>query len=155
MSSSGRGIGSTLTGGIQDTLPQRSYHCSGLNNARYMWARGYLYAASSPMSILGNMWSRSQRWIQDVGWFSYGDIEGAKIFGNMGFEPRGKNLQVSLIMVESGKGENKERYIIENRIDALINELNIQVDENQITGYLTSQRLGISRDSIRVVPSTV
>ena len=73
----------------------------------------------------------------------------------MGFEPRGKNLQVSLIMVESGKGENKERYIIENRIDALIDELNIQVDENQITGYLTSQRLGISRDSIRVVPSTV
>ena len=69
----------------------------------------------------------------------------------MGFEPRGKNLQVSLIMVESGKGENKERYIIENRIDALIDELNIQVDENQITGYLTSQRLGISRDSIRVV----
>ena len=48
----------------------------------------------------------------------------------MGFEPRGKNLQVSLIMVESGKGENKERYIIENRIDALIDELNIQVDEN-------------------------
>ena len=69
----------------------------------------------------------------------------------MGFEPRGKNLQVSLIMVESGKGENKERYIIENRIDALIDELNIQVDENQITGYLRSQRLGISRDSIRVV----
>ena len=69
----------------------------------------------------------------------------------MEFEPRGKNLQVSLIMVESGKGENKERYIIENRIDALIDELNIQVDENQITGYLTSQRLGISRDSIRVV----
>ena len=50
----------------------------------------------------------------------------------MGFEPRGKNLQVALIMVasESGKGENKERYIIENRIDALIDELNIQVDEN-------------------------
>ena len=69
----------------------------------------------------------------------------------MEFKPRGKNLQVSLIMVESGKGENKERYIIENRIDALIDELNIQVDENQITGYLTSQRLGISRDSIRVV----
>ena len=54
-------------------------------------------------------------------------------------------------MVEGGKGENKGRYIIENRIDALIDELNIQVDENQITGYLTSQRLGISRDSIRVV----
>ena len=69
----------------------------------------------------------------------------------MEFEPRGKNLQVSLIMVESGKGENKERYIIENRIDALIDELNNQVDENQITGYLRSQRLGISRDSIRVV----
>ena len=65
-----------------------------------------------------------------VACFSYGDIEGAKILGNMGFEPQGENL--SLIMVEGGKGENKGHYIIENRIDALIDELNI--DKNRITG---------------------
>ena len=62
--------------------------------------------------------------------FAYGDIEGAKILGNMGFEPQGENL--SLIMVEGGKGEDKGRYIIENRIDVLIDELNI--DKNRITG---------------------
>ena len=48
----------------------------------------------------------------------------------LGFEPQGENL--SLIMVEGGKGENKGRYVIENRIDALIEELN--VDKNRITG---------------------
>ena len=36
--------------------------------------------------------------------FSFGCIEGAKILGNMGFEPQGENL--SLIMVEAGKGKN-------------------------------------------------
>ena len=46
-------------------------------------------------------------------------------------------------MVEGGKGENKGRYIIENRIDALIDELNI--DKNRTIGYLTSPLLGISR----------
>ena len=50
--------------------------------------------------------------------------------GNIGFEPQGENL--SLIMIEGGKGENKGRYIIENQIDALIDELNI--DKNRITG---------------------
>ena len=60
----------------------------------------------------------SQRWIQDIGWLlTFGDIEGAKILGNMEFEPQGENL--SLIMVEGGKGENKGRFIIENRIDEL------------------------------------
>ena len=48
----------------------------------------------------------------------------------MGFEPQGENL--SLIMVEAGKGENKGRYIIETRIEELIKELNI--DESRITG---------------------
>ena len=45
---------------------------------------------------------------------------------------RGENL--SLIMVESGKGENKGRYIIENRIYALIDEFNI--DKNRMGGIL-------------------
>ena len=47
----------------------------------------------------------------------------------MGFEPQGENL--SLIMVEAGKGKNSGRYIIETRIEQLIKELNI--DEKRIT----------------------
>ena len=49
---------------------------------------------------------------------------------NMGFEPQGENL--SLIMVEGGKGKNRGRYIIETRMDELIEGLNI--DKNRITG---------------------
>ena len=56
-----------------------------------------------------------------VGCFSLGNIDGAKILGNMGFEPEGENL--SLIMVETGKGENAGHYIIETRIDELIKGL--------------------------------
>ena len=132
MSSGGGGIGSTLTGGIQDIaafLPllgteQCSIHVSSA------LTRGYLYAASAPMSIFGSLGVVSAGFRTLVACFSYGDIEGAKILGNMGFEPQGENL--SLIMVEGGKGENKGRYIIENRIDALIDELNM--DKNRITG---------------------
>ena len=57
-------------------------------------------------------------------------IEGAKVLGNVGFEPQGENL--SLIMVETGKGTNTGRYIIETRMDDLIKELNI--DKDRITG---------------------
>ena len=68
-----------------------------------------------------------------VACFSFGNIEGAKILGNMGFEPQGENL--TLIMVEAGKadkGKNTGRYIIETRMDELIKELNI--DKNRIAG---------------------
>ena len=65
-----------------------------------------------------------------VACFSLGGIEGAKILGNMGFEPQGENI--SLIMVEAGKGQNAGRYIIETRTDELIKELNI--DKSRITG---------------------
>ena len=132
MPSGGGGIGSTLTGGIQDIaafLPllgteQCSIHVSSA------LTRGYLYAASAPMSIFGSLGVVSAGFKTLLACFSFGDIEGAKILGNMGFEPQGENL--SLIMVETGKGENKGRFIIENRIDAFIEELNI--DRNRITG---------------------
>ena len=132
MSSSGGGIGSTLTGGIQDIagiLPllgtaQCAIHVSSA------LTRGYLYAASAPMSIFGSLGVVGAGLKTLVSCYSYGDIEGAKILGNMGFEPQGENL--SLIMVEGGKGENQGRYIIENRIDELIEELN--VDKKRIIG---------------------
>ena len=132
MSSSLGGIGSTLTGGIQDVagiLPLLGTEQCAIHVSSAL-TRGYLYAASAPMSIFGSLGVVSAGFKTMVACFSFGDIEGAKILGNMGFEPQGENL--SLIMVEGGTGENKERYIIENRIDELIEELNI--DRNRVTG---------------------
>ena len=82
------------------------------------------------MSIFGSIGVVSAGFKTLIACFAFGDIEGAKVLGNMGFEPQGENL--SLIMVEGGKGKNKGRYIIENRIDELIEELN--VDKNRIIG---------------------
>ena len=132
MSSGGGGIGSTLTGGIQDIaaiLPllgtaQCSIHVSSA------LTRGLLYAASAPMSIFGSLGVVNAGFETLVACFSYGDIEGADLLENMGFEPQGENL--SLIMLEGGKGKNKGRYIVENRIDALIEELSI--DRKRVTG---------------------
>ena len=132
MSSGSGGIGSTLTSGVQSVaaiLPllgteQCSIHVSSA------LTRGYLYAASAPMSIFGSLGVVSAGFKTMVACFSFGDFEGADLLENMGFEPQGENL--SLIMVETGKGENKGRYVIKNRIDALIDELNI--DKTRITG---------------------
>ena len=132
MSSSGGGIGLTLTNGVQSIaaiLPllgteQCSIHVSSA------LTQGYRYAASAPMLIFGSLGVVSAGFKTMVACFSVGDFEGADLLENMGFEPQGENL--SLIMFEGGKGKNKGRYIIENRIDELIDELNI--DKNRITG---------------------
>ena len=132
MSSSNGGIGSTLIGGIQDIsaiLPLLgTEQCS--ERVSSALTRGYLYSAATLMSIFGSLGVVSAGFKTLVACFSFGDIEGARIFGNMGFEPQGENL--SLIMVEAGKGKNKGRYIIESRIEDLIKELNI--DKNRTTG---------------------
>ena len=135
MSSNGRGIGSTLTGGIQDIaaiLPLLgTEQCS--NQVSSALTRGYLYAASTPMSIFGSLGVVSAGFRTLVACFSFRGFEGAKILGNMGFEPQGENL--SLIMVEAGEageGKNTGRHIIETRMDQLIKEFNI--DKNRITG---------------------
>ena len=122
----------TLTNGVQSIaaiLPllgteQCSIHVSSA------LTRGYLYAATAPMSIFGSLGVVSAGFKTMVACLSFGDFEGADLLDNMGFEPQGENL--SLIMFEGGKGENKGRYIIENRIDALIEELSI--DKNRVTG---------------------
>ncbi|KAF8800706.1 hypothetical protein BYT27DRAFT_7245556 [Phlegmacium glaucopus] len=131
MSSSG-GIGSTLTGGIQDIaaiLPLLGTEQCEIQVSSAL-TRGYLYPAATPMSIFGSLGMVRAGFKTLVACFSFGDIEGAKILGNMGFEPQGENL--SLIMVDTGKGGNKGRYIIETRMDELIEELNI--DKHRITG---------------------
>ena len=126
------GIGSTLTGGIQDVaaiLPLLgTEQCS--DQVSSALTRGYLYAAASPMSIFGSLGVVTAGFKTLIACFSFGDIEGAKVLGNMGFEPQGENL--SLIMVDTGKGKNTGRYIIETRMDEMIKELNI--DKNRITG---------------------
>ena len=85
------------------------------------------------MSIFGSLGAVSAGFKTLVACFSFRDIEGAKILGNIEFEPQGENL--SLIMVEAGKadkGKNTGRYVIKTRMDELIKELNI--DKNRITG---------------------
>ena len=132
MSCSDGGIGSTLKGGIQDIaaiLPLLGTEQCSVQVSSAL-TRGYLYAAATPMSIFGSLGVVSAGFKTLVACFSFGDVEGAKILGNMGFEPQGENL--SLIMVETGKGKNTGRYIIETRMDELIKELNI--DKSQITG---------------------
>jgi hypothetical protein len=131
MSSSGGGIGSTLTSGIQDIaaiLPLLGTEQCSVQVSSAL-TRGYLYAAAAPISIFGSLGVVTAGFKTLVACFSFGDNEGAKILGNMGFEPQGENL--SLIMVETGK-KNTGRYIIETWMDELIKELNI--DKNRITG---------------------
>ena len=115
MSSGSGGIGSTLTGGIQDIaafLPLLGTEQCAIHVSSAL-TRGYLYAASAPMSIFGSLGAVSAGFKTMIACFTFGDIEGAKILGNMGFEPQGENL--SLIMVEGGKGENKGRYVIKKK----------------------------------------
>ena len=103
MSSSG-GIGSTLTGGIQDIagiLPLLGTEQCSVQVSSAL-SRGYLYAAATPMSIFGSLGVVSAGVQTLVACFSFRGIEGAKILGNMGIETQGENL--SLIMVETGKG---------------------------------------------------
>ena len=129
-------IGSTLTGGLQDIaaiIPLLGTdQCT--EQVSSALTRGYLYAAATPMSIFGSLGVVIAGFKTLIACISFGGIEGAKILGNMGFEPQGENL--SLIMVESGKGKDSGRYIIETRIEELIKELNI--DQDRITGV--SQR---------------
>ncbi|KAF8801700.1 hypothetical protein BYT27DRAFT_7071899, partial [Phlegmacium glaucopus] len=125
MLSSGGGICATLTGGIQNIaaiLPLLgTEECE--DQVSSALTRGYLYAAATPMSIFGNLGMAIAGFKTLVACFSFRDIEGARILGNMGFKPQGENL--SLIMVEANKGKDRGRYIIESRMDELIEELNI------------------------------
>jgi hypothetical protein len=130
--SSSVGIGSTLTAGIQDIaafLPLLgTEQCS--EQVSSALTRGYLYAASAPMSLFGSLGVVSAGFKTLAACFTFGKFEGAKKLGNMGFVPQGENL--SLIMVEVGVGNNACCHIIETRMDELIKELNI--DKNRITG---------------------
>jgi hypothetical protein len=90
MSSSGRGIGATITGGIQDIaaiLPLLGTEQCSVQVSSAL-TQGYLYAAATPMSIFGSLGVVIAGFKTLIACFSFGNIEGAKILGNMGFEPR-------------------------------------------------------------------
>ena len=133
MPSSGGGTGTTITDGIQGIaaiLPLLGTEQCSVQVSSAL-TRGYLYAAATPMSIFGSLGVVIAGFKTLIACISFGDIEGARILGNMGFEPQGENL--SLIMVEAGRGKKKTgRYIIDTRMDELITELNI--DKTRITG---------------------
>jgi hypothetical protein len=81
MSSSGGGIGSTLTGGIQDVaaiLPLLGTEQCSVQVSSAL-TRGYLYAAASPMSIFGSLGVVTAGFKTLIACFSFGDIEGAKV----------------------------------------------------------------------------
>ena len=125
MTSSGGGIGSTLTAGIQDIaaiLPLLGTEQCSIQVSSAL-TRGYIYAAATPMSIFGSLGMVTTGFKTLVACFKFGDIEGARILGNIGFEPQGENL--SLIMVEASKGKTTGRYVIEIRMDEWIKELNL------------------------------
>ncbi|KAF8803135.1 hypothetical protein BYT27DRAFT_7036964, partial [Phlegmacium glaucopus] len=125
MSSSSGGLGSFLTGGIQNIsalLPLLGTEQCEVQVSSAL-SRGLHRAAMAPISIFGSLGIVSAGYKTLVACISLWDIEGAKILSDVGFEPKGDNL--SLIMVEPGKGRNQGRYIIEVRMDELIQELNI------------------------------
>ena len=130
MSSGGGGFSPTISSGIQDVAAILSL--VGTGDVGSALTKGYLFAASAPMSIFGCLGLLSVGFQTFIACLSFKDIEGAKIFGNMGFEPQGDSGEnLSLIMIDTAKGENSgRRFVIENRIDALIDELNI--DRNRI-----------------------
>ena len=147
MSSNDGGIFSTLAGGIQDIsaiLPLLgTEQCA--EQVSSSLTRGYLYAAATPISIFGSLGVVSAGFKTFFACFSLRlafmnkEVEGARILRDMGFEPQGENL--SLIMIEAGKdskGKNTGRYIIETRIDKLIEELNI--DKKRLIGVSTGHK---------------
>ncbi|KAF8803124.1 hypothetical protein BYT27DRAFT_7054962, partial [Phlegmacium glaucopus] len=125
MSSSDGGLGSFLTGGIQIfsaiLLLFATEQCEVQVSSAL--SRGLIHIAVAPMSIFGTLGIVSVGYKTLVACISFWDIEGAKLLSDVGFEPKGENL--SLIMVETGKGRSQRRYIIEARMDELIQELNI------------------------------
>ena len=134
-SGGGLGIGLTIASGIQDIaaiLPLLGTQQCSIQVSSAL-TRGYLYAAASPMSIFGSLGVVRAGFKTLLACFLFRGIEGAKLLGNMEFEPQGENL--SLIMFEAdkvGKRKGTGRYTIETQMDELIKGLNI--DKNRITG---------------------
>ena len=82
MPSSGGGIGTTITGGIQDIaaiLPLLGTEQCSVQVSTAL-ARDYLYAAATPMLIFGSLGVVIAIFKTLIAFFSLGNIEGAKIW---------------------------------------------------------------------------
>jgi hypothetical protein len=118
-------VAGTLTGGIQDIaalLPLLgTEQCE--DHVSSALTRGYLYAAASPMSLFGSLGLARAGLKTFLASFSIPtwNIVGARTLSNMGFTPKGMNL--SLIMVDPN--DNDGRYLVETRLDKLVEELHI------------------------------
>lgn len=121
----------TIIGGIQDlsaflpllgTEQCEEHVSSALTN-------GYLYAAASPMSLFGSLGlvrAGFKTLLASINFSIRGKtFNGATSLSNMGFHPQGENL--SLIMADP---EKKGRYVVESRLDTLLEELHL--DETRI-----------------------
>ena len=100
---------------------KRFYHCLTTSNTRSKSARRLhedIFTRHQHLCLFKTL----------ITCFSFGGVEGAKILGNMGFEPQGENLLV--IMVQTGK-ETQDATSSKIRMGELIKELNI--DKNRIT----------------------
>jgi hypothetical protein len=125
-------IAGTLASGIQDIaalLPllgtdQWEDHVSSA------LTKGYLYAAASPMSLFGSLGLARAGIKTFFASFCINkwNIVGARTLSNMGFRSHGTNLP--LIMVDAR--DKAGRYLVETRLDDLVEELHI--DKTKIEG---------------------
>jgi hypothetical protein len=125
-------VAGTLTGGIQDIaalLPLLgTEQCE--DHVSSALTKGYLYAAASPMSLFGSLGLVRAGLKTFLASFSIPawNIVGARTLSNMGFKPQGMNL--SLIMIDPN--HKNGRYLVESRLDKLVEELHI--DKTKIEG---------------------
>jgi hypothetical protein len=123
------GIGSTLTGGVEDIsalLPLLGTEQCEEHVASAL-THGYLYAAASPISLFGSLGIARAGFKTLMCAISIPrlKIDGAKLLVNAGFKPQGVIL--SLIMFDEGRMS----YCAENQIDSMMKELHIE-DSNRI-----------------------
>jgi hypothetical protein len=125
---SGTSFGGTLTGGIQDIsalLPLLgTEQCE--DHVSSALTKGYLYAAATPMSIFGSLGMARAGFKTLITSISIPRWKfiGAQILADAGFKPQGTNL--SLIMLDPNNNSN---YLLETRIDTLLEELHIDDPE--------------------------
>ena len=127
----------TLTGGIQDIaalLPLLgTEQCE--DHVSSALTKGYLYAAASPMSLFGSLGLARAGFKTFLASFTIPawNVVGARTLSNMGFKPQGMNL--SMIMVD--QNDKDARYLVETRLDKLVEELHIDKTKIQDVRHKT------------------
>jgi hypothetical protein len=132
-------IAGTLTGGIQDIaalLPLLgTEQCE--DHVSSALTKGYLYAAVSPMSLFGSLGLARAGLKTFLASFCIHkwNIVGARTLSNMGFKPHGINLP--LIMLDPNDKDG--RYLVETRLDRLVEELHLDKTQIEDVVYKTAR----------------